>query len=132
MDMFRNGPAPAPIAMKDTEAPLGRDAGRDSAHNRAAVVIFGISGALFGDITFKDGRVEQTNFHDYRVLRMYETPRIETHIVASSETPGGMGEPGTSALAPALANAVFAATGKRIRKLPITPASLQSTAGATA
>jgi isoquinoline 1-oxidoreductase beta subunit len=97
-----------------------------------SAVIFGISGALFGDITFKDGRVEQTNFHDYRVLRMYETPRIETHIVASTETPGGMGEPGTSALAPALANAVFAATGKRIRKLPITPAFLQSTAGATA
>lgn len=89
-------------------------------------VIFGISGALWGDITFKNGRVEQSNFHDYRVLRMHETPQIETHIVASNEAPGGMGEPGTSALMPALANAVYAATGKRIRKLPITTA-LQAT-----
>nr|WP_315251114.1 xanthine dehydrogenase family protein molybdopterin-binding subunit [uncultured Duganella sp.] len=89
-------------------------------------VIFGISGALWGDITFKNGRVEQSNFHDYRVLRMHETPQIETHIVASNEAPGGMGEPGTSALMPALANAVHAATGKRIRKLPIATA-LQAT-----
>lgn len=89
-------------------------------------VIFGISGALWGDITFKNGRVEQSNFHDYRVLRMHETPHIETHIVASNEAPGGMGEPGTSALMPALANAVFAVTGKRIRKLPIATA-LQAT-----
>jgi isoquinoline 1-oxidoreductase beta subunit len=85
-------------------------------------VIFGISGALWGDITFKNGRVEQSNFHDYRVLRMHETPEIETHIVASNEAPGGMGEPGTAALMPALANAIYAASGKRIRKLPIAPA----------
>ena len=89
-------------------------------------VVFGISGALWGDITFKNGRVEQSNFHDYRVLRMHETPVIETHIVASDEAPGGMGEPGTSALMPALANAVYAATGRRIRKLPIATA-LQAT-----
>lgn len=88
-------------------------------------VIFGISGALWGEITFKNGRVEQGNFHDYRVLRMHETPQIETHIVASDEAPGGMGEPGTAALMPALANAIYAHTGKRIRKLPIAPA-LQS------
>ncbi|NVM77718.1 isoquinoline 1-oxidoreductase beta subunit [Duganella sp. SG902] len=87
-----------------------------------SAVIFGISGALYGDITFKNGRVEQSNFHDYRVLRMHETPLIETHIVSSNEAPGGMGEPGTSALMPALANAVYAATGKRIRKLPIATA----------
>lgn len=87
-----------------------------------SAVIFGISGALWGGITFKNGRVEQSNFHDYRVLRMHETPLIETHIVASQEAPGGMGEPGTSALMPALANAVFAATGQRIRKLPIATA----------
>jgi isoquinoline 1-oxidoreductase beta subunit len=89
-------------------------------------VVFGISGALWGDITFKNGRVEQSNFHDYRVLRMHETPVIETHIVASNEAPGGMGEPGTAALMPALANAVYAATGQRIRKLPIATA-LQAT-----
>jgi isoquinoline 1-oxidoreductase beta subunit len=91
-----------------------------------SAVVFGISGALWGDITFRNGRVEQSNFHDYRVLRMHETPVIETHIVASNEAPGGMGEPGTSALMPALANAIFAATGKRIRKLPIATA-LQAT-----
>jgi isoquinoline 1-oxidoreductase beta subunit len=85
-------------------------------------VIFGISGALYGDITFKNGRVEQSNFHDYRVLRMHEAPVIETHIVASNEAPGGIGEPGTSGLMPALANAVHAFSGQRIRKLPIATA----------
>jgi isoquinoline 1-oxidoreductase beta subunit len=82
-------------------------------------VIFGISAALYGNITFKNGRVEQSNFHDYRVLRMHETPRIETHIVASQEAPGGMGEPGTAAVTPALTNALFALTGQRIRTLPV-------------
>lgn len=85
-------------------------------------VIFGISGALYGDITFKNGRVEQSNFHDYRVLRMHEAPVIETHIVASNEAPGGIGEPGTAAVMPALANAIHAASGRRIRKLPIATA----------
>ncbi len=82
-------------------------------------VIYGITSALYSEITIKKGRVEQTNFSDYRVLRMEETPKIEVHIVKSSEAPGGIGEPGTVALQPALANAIFAATGKRIRKLPI-------------
>jgi isoquinoline 1-oxidoreductase beta subunit len=90
-------------------------------------VIFGISGALWGNVTFKDGRVEQTNFHDYRVLRMNETPVIETYIVSSNEAPGGMGEPGTSALMPALTNAVYAATGTRVRKLPIAAALAAAT-----
>ena len=85
-------------------------------------VIFGISGALHGEITFADGRVEQSNFHDYRVLRMEEAPQIETHIIASTATPGGMGEPPTAGAGPALANAVFAATGIRVRKLPIAKA----------
>jgi len=85
-------------------------------------VIFGISGALYGNITFRNGRVEQSNFHDYRVLRMHETPLIETHIVASNEAPGGMGEPGTAALMPALTNAIYAFSGQRIRKLPIATA----------
>ena len=82
-------------------------------------VVFGISGAMWGEITLKNGRVEQSNFHDYRVLRMNETPPIEVHLVRNLEAPGGMGEPGTAATAPALANAVFAATGKRIRQLPL-------------
>jgi len=84
-----------------------------------SAIIFGISGALYGEITFKDGRVEQSNFHDFKALRMNETPLIDIHIVKSAEAPGGMGEPGTSALAPAVTNAIFAATGKRLRKLPV-------------
>ena len=82
-------------------------------------IIFGLSAALYGEITIKDGRVEQTNFGDYRVLRINETPRINVDLVKSGDPPGGIGEPGTSCVMPALTNAIFAATGKRIRKLPI-------------
>jgi len=82
-------------------------------------IIFGLSAALYGEITIKDGRVEQTNFGDYRVLRINEVPKIVISLVKSLEAPGGIGEPGTSCLMPALTNAIFAATGKRIRKLPI-------------
>jgi isoquinoline 1-oxidoreductase beta subunit len=82
-------------------------------------IVFGLSAALFGEITFKDGRVEQTNFGDYRVLRINEAPKIDVALVKSPDAPGGIGEPGTSCVMPALTNAVFAATGKRIRKLPI-------------
>jgi len=89
-------------------------------------VVFGIGGALWGEITLKNGRVEQSNFHDYRVLRMNETPPIEVHLVRNLEAPGGMGEPATAATAPALANAVFAATGKRIRQLPLEKALAQA------
>lgn len=80
---------------------------------------FGISGALWGEITVNNGKVEQSNFDSYRVMRMREAPVIEVHLVQSSEAPGGIGEPGTAAIAPALTNAIFAATGKRIRQLPI-------------
>lgn len=82
-------------------------------------IVFGLSAALHGEITIKDGRVEQTNFGDYRVLRIDEAPRIDVHLVKSLEAPGGIGEPGTSCVMPALTNAIFAATGKRIRKLPV-------------
>jgi len=82
-------------------------------------IIFGLSAALYGEITLKDGRVEQSNFGDYRVLRINEVPRIDVALVKSQESPGGIGEPGTSCLMPALTNAIFAATGKRIRKLPV-------------
>jgi len=82
-------------------------------------IVFGLSGALYGEVTIKDGRVEQTNFGDYRVLRINETPRIEVHLVKSMQAPGGIGEPGTSCVMPALTNAIYAATGKRIRKLPV-------------
>ena len=83
-------------------------------------IIFGLTAALFSEITFKNGRVEQSNFNDYRIMRINEAPAIEVYLVASAEAPGGIGEPGTSAVAPALTNAIFAATGKRIRKLPVT------------
>jgi isoquinoline 1-oxidoreductase beta subunit len=89
-------------------------------------IIFGITAALYGEITLKGGRVDQSNFDTYQMLRINEAPVIEVHIVQSSEPPGGMGEPGTSAIVPAVANAIFAATGKRLRKLPIDAAQLKS------
>ena len=82
-------------------------------------IVFGLSAALYGAITLKDGRVEQSNFDDYPLLRISEMPRVEVHIVPSREQPGGVGEPGVPPIAPAVANAIFAATGKRIRRLPI-------------
>src|SRR5262249_50032193 len=90
-----------------------------------SAIIFGITAALYGEITLKDGRVQQTNFDTYQMLRIHEAPAIEVHIVESAELPGGMGEAGTSAIAPAIANAVFAATGKRLRKMPIDITSLK-------
>jgi isoquinoline 1-oxidoreductase beta subunit len=88
-------------------------------------IIFGITAALHGEITLKNGRVEQANFDTYQMLRMNEAPVIEVHIVQSSEPPGGMGECGTSAIVPAVANAIFAATGKRLRKLPVDTTTLR-------
>jgi isoquinoline 1-oxidoreductase subunit beta len=90
-----------------------------------SAVNFGITAALHGEITLKDGRVEQTNFDTYQMLRIDEAPTIEVHIVPSSEPPGGMGEDGTSAIVPAVANAIFAATGKRLRKMPVDAAALK-------
>jgi len=88
-------------------------------------IIFGITAALYGEISLKDGRVEQANFDTYQALRMNEAPTIEVHIVQNSEPPGGMGECGTSAIVPAVANAIFAATGKRLRKMPVDAATLK-------
>ena len=82
-------------------------------------IVFGASAALWDEITLDKGRVQQTNFGDYRVMRMNEAPMVEVYIVNSHDEPGGIGEPGTSGIAPAISNAVFAATGKRVRKLPI-------------
>jgi isoquinoline 1-oxidoreductase subunit beta len=90
-------------------------------------MIFGITAALHGEITLKDGRIEQANFDTYEMLRMNEAPAIEIHLIASTEAPGGMGEPATAAIAPAIVNAIFAATGKRLRKLPVDGAQLRST-----
>ena len=82
-------------------------------------IIFGTAGALYGEVTIANGRVEQSNFHDYRVLRMNEAPVIHTTLIDNHEKPGGMGEPPNAVIFPALANAVFAATGKRLRNLPL-------------
>ncbi len=82
-------------------------------------VIYGLSAALFGEITIEKGRVKQSNFHDYPVLRMPEVPVVEVHIVPSAEAPKGVGEPGLPPIAPAVANAVARLTGTRVRKLPI-------------
>jgi isoquinoline 1-oxidoreductase beta subunit len=84
-----------------------------------SAIAFGLSAALFSQITFKDGRVEQSNFHDYRVLRMNEMPLVEVHLVPGGDKPTGVGEPGTPPTAPAVANALFALTGKRARVLPL-------------
>jgi isoquinoline 1-oxidoreductase beta subunit len=84
-----------------------------------SAVMFGLTAALYGEITLKDGRVAQSNFDTYQILRMNEAPAVEVYIVPSREAPGGMGEAGTSAIVPAVANAIFAATGKRLRSLPI-------------
>jgi isoquinoline 1-oxidoreductase beta subunit len=82
-------------------------------------VMFGVTAALYGEITLKNGRVEHANFDSYQILRLNEAPAIEVHLVASTETPGGMGEAGTSGIVPAIANAIFAASGKRLRRMPI-------------
>jgi len=82
-------------------------------------IIYGLSAALYGEVTLKDGRVQQTNFHNYPVVRMPDSPAIDIHLVDSDEKPAGIGEPGTALISPAVANAVFAATGKRLRKLPL-------------
>jgi isoquinoline 1-oxidoreductase beta subunit len=84
---------------------------------------FGLGAALYGAITVKDGRVEQSNFNSYRVLRMNEMPKVEVHIVPSAEPPTGVGEPGVAPLGPALANALFAATGKRQYVYPLVKGS---------
>jgi len=87
-------------------------------------IIYGLSAALWGDITLRGGQVQQRNFNDYRVLRLNETPQIDVHIIPSDAPPGGIGETGVPPVAPAVCNAIHAATGKRLRSLPISAHSL--------
>jgi CO/xanthine dehydrogenase Mo-binding subunit len=93
-----------------------------------SAINFGITAAIHGEITLKDGRVEQANFDTYQMLRINEAPTIEVYVVQSFEPPGGMGEAGTSAIVPAVTNAIFAATRKRLRKLPIDTSALKQPA----
>ena len=82
-------------------------------------VAYALSALLYGEITLKDGVVQQANFDTYRVLRIPEMPVVEVHIIASTAAPTGVGEPGVPPLGPAVANALFQLTGKRVRRLPV-------------
>jgi isoquinoline 1-oxidoreductase/isoquinoline 1-oxidoreductase beta subunit len=82
-------------------------------------IIFGLTAALYGEITFENGQVNQSNFHDYQLMRQYELPEVTVDIVESTEAPTGVGEPGVPPVIPALGNALFALTGKRQRSLPL-------------
>jgi isoquinoline 1-oxidoreductase beta subunit len=82
-------------------------------------IVFGLTAALYGEINLKNGAVVESNFHNYEMLRMADAPHIETHIINSGATLGGAGEPSTPGIAPALCNAIFAATGIRVRELPL-------------
>ena len=82
-------------------------------------ILFGLTAALYGEITLENGEVQQSNFHDYPLMRQYERPEVLVDIVASSESPTGVGEPGVPPVIPALGNALFALNGKRQRSLPL-------------
>ncbi len=110
-----------------TVADLGRMVNPDTVEAQIqSSIVFGLTAALYGDINLEKGRVQQTNFHQYRLLRMNESPEMVTVLVPSTEKPGGVGEPGTALIGPAVGNAVFAATGKRLRSMPFTPEKIQS------
>jgi isoquinoline 1-oxidoreductase beta subunit len=120
----------AEISMKDGEpvvhrvvavADLGRMVNPDTVEAQIqSSIIFGLSAALWGNITVDKGRVQQTNFHNYRLMRNNEAPQIDIVLVPSTEKPGGIGEPATAMIGPAVGNAIFAATGKRVRRMPFT------------
>ena len=90
-------------------------------------IVYGLTAALYGEITLRRGRVEQTNFDTYPMLHLAQMPKISVSIIEGAEQPGGIGEPGTPPIAPAVANAVFAATGKRLHSLPIAKQGLNVT-----
>jgi isoquinoline 1-oxidoreductase beta subunit len=112
----------APVVHRVTVvADLGRMVNPDTVEAQIqSSVIFGLSAALWGEITVDKGRVKQFNFDTYRVMRNHEAPQIDITLVPSTEKPGGIGEPATALVAPAVGNAVFAATGKRARRTPFT------------
>jgi len=89
-------------------------------------IVFGLTAALYGEINVDKGRVQQTNFDKYQLLRMNEAPAIAITLVPSNEKPGGIGEPATALIGPAVANALFVATGKRVRRMPFTAENIQT------
>lgn len=106
-------------------ADLGRMVNPDTVEAQIqSSIVFGLTAALFGEITLDKGRVQETNFHQYRLLRLNESPAISITLVPSTEKPGGIGEPATALIGPAVGNAVFAATGKRLRRMPFTPENI--------
>jgi isoquinoline 1-oxidoreductase beta subunit len=124
----------AEISVKDNEikvhrvviaADLGRMVNPDTVVAQIeSSIAFGLSAALSEQITVENGRVQQTNFHDFPILRMNEMPKVDVILVDSTEKPGGIGEPATALIGPAVANALFAATGKRVRKMPLSPENI--------
>ena len=126
----------AEISVKDNEitvhkmwvvADLGRMVNPDTVEAQLeSSIAFGLSSTLGAEITLDKGRVQQTNFHDYPVIRMSQMPRIDVTLVKSTEKPGGIGEPATALVGPVVANALFAATGKRVRKIPLSPDNIKS------
>jgi isoquinoline 1-oxidoreductase beta subunit len=117
---MKNG---APVVHRVTVvADLGRMVNPDTVEAQIqSSIIFGLSAALWGEITFDKGRAQQFNFDTYRVMRNNEAPQIDIVLVNSTEKPGGIGEPATALVGPAVGNAIFAATGKRARRMPFTP-----------
>ena len=117
-----------PVVHKVTVvADLGRMVNPDTVEAQIqSSIVFGLTAALYGEITLDNGRVQQTNFDSYRMLRMNETPTIDITLVQSTEKPGGIGEPATALIGPAVANAMFAATGKRVRRMPFTAENIAS------
>ena len=126
----------AEISMKNNEitvhkvnvvADLGRMVNPDTVEAQIqSSIIFGLTAALYGEINVDKGRVQQTNFNTYKMVRMNEAPAIDITLIASTEKPGGIGEPATALIGPAVANAIFAANGKRLRKMPFTPENIMS------
>jgi isoquinoline 1-oxidoreductase subunit beta len=117
-----------PVVHKVTVvADLGRMVNPDTVEAQIqSSIVFGLSAALYGEITLENGRVQQNNFNTYRVVRMNESPAIDITLVQSTEKPGGIGEPATAVVVPAIANAVAALTGKRVRQLPMTADAIRS------
>ena len=82
-------------------------------------IVFGLTAAVYGEITIEEGKIQQSNFPNYEILKLKHMPEVFTHIMENNEAPGGVGEPGTPPIAPAVTNAIFAATGERVRSLPL-------------